>query len=76
MADCLPLKTHFDLLTAANSFPIDTGFLASCRSFLKLDGKSLICQMSRKAHYSEDYSEGQGCLGTYCTQVGQAEAGE
>lgn len=63
MDDCLPLKTRFDLLAAANSFPMDTGFLASCRSCLKLDVKSLICQMSRKAHYSEGHSEGQGYLG-------------
>lgn len=76
MDDYLPLKAHFDLLIATNSFPIDMGFLASCRSFLKLDGKGLICQMSRKAHYSEDYWEGQGYLGTYCRQVGQVEAWE
>jgi len=70
------LKTHFDLLAATKSFPIGTGFLASCRSFLKLNGKSFICQMSRRAHYSEDYSEGQGYPGTYYRQVGQVEAGE
>lgn len=58
---------------AMNSFCIDT--LASCRHFLKLDGRSLICQISRKSHYS-DYLGRWGYMETYCRQVGQVEAGE